>query len=110
MTATIGTSTNLNTEAVVLDAISVDSTTAVTLLTALGIPFEPPRIKVVVYNSGNRDLWVRFYPASDDNLKRGVVVRSGETQTVLEGSDIYTGEISAIMDSGGARDVFVTWF
>ena len=110
MTATIGTSTNTNNTADVLAAIGVDSTTAVTLLSALDTPRDPPRIKVIIHNFGNRDLWVRFYPSSDDNIKRGVVVAGGETRTVLEGSDIYTGEISAIMDSGGARDVFVTWF
>lgn len=110
MTATIGTSTNKNTSADVLSAISVDATTAVTLLTTLVVPFEPPRIKVVVYNSGNRNLWVRFYPAADDNLKRGIVVKPGENSTIMQGSDIYTGGISGIMDSGGARDVYVTWY
>lgn len=110
MTATIGTSTNINTASSQLPAISVDSTTAATLLAAQTLPPDPPRIKVEVYNSGNRDLWVRFYPAATDNLKRETVVKAGESKVVLEGSDIYVGEISAIMQSGGARDVFVTWF
>ena len=110
MTATIGTSTNLNEVGSQLPAIPVGSTTAVTLLAGQAIPLDVPRIKVEIYNSGNRDLWVRFYPAATDNLKRETVVKAGQPKVVLAGSDIYTGEISAIMQSGGARDVFVTWF
>lgn len=109
MTATVGTSTNLNTEGNVLSPISVDSTTAVTLVVATAA-LDPPRIKIVIYNDGNRLLWVRLYAASVDNLKRGVPIEPGETSILLEGSDIYTDDISAIMDSGGARDVYVTWF
>ena len=110
MTATIGTSTNKNTVSDVLAAISVDSTTATTILPELSIPTDLPYIKVLITNRGNRDLWVRFYPAATDNVKRGFTVKAGSSLVVLEGSDIYTGEISAIMDSGGARDVYVTWF
>ena len=110
MTATIGTSTNKNTVGNVLPAISVDSTTAVTLLNELNLQLELPYISVEVVNRGNRDLWVRFYAAATDNIKRGKVVKAGESKVIIDGSDIYTGEISAIMDSGGARDVFVTWY
>ena len=110
MTATIGTSTNKNSLANVLSAISVDSTTAVTLLAALDLPLELPYISVEIVNRGNRDLWVRYYPASDDNIKRGKVVKAGESKAIIDGSDIFTGELSAIMDSGIARDVFVTWY
>ena len=109
MTATVGTSTNLNTEGSALSPISVDSTTAVTLLPATAA-LDPPRIKVWVYNDGNRILWVRLYAASVDNLKQDVPIGPGEKYVLLEGSDIYTEEISGIMNSGGARDVYVTWF
>lgn len=113
MTATIGTSTNLNSEANVEDPISVGSTTAVTLLTAQSLPpvgSEQPRITVWVYNDGGQDLFVRFYPAATDNTEKGLLVQAGEMAQVMNGSDIYTGEISGIMRAGGAKDVYVTWF
>lgn len=110
MTATIGTSTNINTTANILSAISVDSTTSITLLLAQNIPSEAPRIKVIIYNDGNFDLWVKFQPASTDNDKKGFRIEGGMTETILMGSDIYTGEISGIFDSGSNRDVFLTWF
>ena len=109
MTATVGTSTNINTDSITSSGISVDSTTAVTLIAAPP-SLIPPRIKVVIYNSGNRILWVRLYAASVDNLKRGIPVEPGQTKIIMEGSDIYTGEVSGIMDSGVARDVYVTWY
>ncbi len=110
MTATIGTSTNKNTEAEVLAAIVVGAATAVNILSAQTIPTDVPRIKVIIHNDGVRDLWVRFYPAATDNIKKGFIVPGGETETVLDGSDIYTGEISAIVDSGAGSNVYVTWF
>ena len=110
MTATIGTSTNVNTEGENSSPISVGSTTAVTLIAAQVFPADAPRIKVWVYNDGNRLLWVRLYPASDDNIARGIPIEPGERIVLMEKSDIYTGEISAIMASGGARDVYVTWY
>jgi len=110
MTATIGTSANLNTASETLSPISVNSTTATTLIAAQVLPTEAPRIKVWVYNEGNRLLWVRLYPAPDDNIARGIPIEPGERITLMEGSDIYTGEISGIMASGGARDVYVTWY
>ena len=110
MTATIGTSTNFNTTANVLNAINADSLTTVKLLDALNIPLEVPRIKVIIYNSGKRTLWVKFQPAATDNDKKGIPIQAGETKVVMEGSDIYTGEISAIYDSGTFDDVYVTWY
>ena len=113
MTATIGTSTNLNAEADVNAAVPVGSTTAVTLLAAQSLPpvgSEQPRITVWIYNAGNQDLFVRFYDAATDNIKKGIKVLAGETEKVMSGSDIYTGEISGIMATGGLRSVYVTWF
>lgn len=110
MTATIGTSTNTNNEGSKLSVFTVGSSTAVTLLPAQNTPTEVPRIKVDVSNRGNKGLSVRLYPAADDNIFRDIVVDPGETKTILEGSDIYTGEISGIMESGTAKDVHVTWF
>lgn len=111
MTATIGTATNTNTTAFDLAPISVGSSAAVTLLPGLNTPVEPPRIKVKVYHNGDAILWVRRYPASQDNDKVGADPVLPGIPTALEvGSDIYTGEISAIMDSGSNVDVYVTWY
>ncbi|TNG03798.1 MAG: hypothetical protein EP297_00145 [Gammaproteobacteria bacterium] len=109
MTARIGKSTNTNIEANVLAPISVGSSTAVTLLPAQA-QYATPRIKVEIYNSGNRDLWVRRYQATNDDIKRGVPVSGGETRIFEFNADIYTGELSGIMNSGTAKDVYVTWY
>lgn len=109
MAKNIGGNINVTDEADVLGAISVDSTTSATLLSAQVNP-EVARVKVVVHNDGNQALWVKLQAAFIDNDKKGIRVPAGEGAVIIEGSDIYTGEISGIMDSGGARNVFVTWF
>jgi hypothetical protein len=109
MTATIGTSTNTNTEASNLSPISVGSSSAVALLPPLSV-LDVPYVRVVVFNSGNRDLWIRRYPASNDNDKRGDIVPAGERVELEYGSDIYTGEISGIMNSGPSADIYVVWY
>ena len=109
MVANVGKNISVNTTSNMLDPISIGSTVSVTLVPAQLIT-EETRIKVIVYNDGNQDLWVKLQLASTDNDKKGILVEAGERYTLIEGSDIYTGEISAIMDSGGVRDVYVTWF
>lgn len=104
MVKKIGQNINETDEPITASAISIDSTTAVTLLAARTIPL----LKIFINNRGNRDLFVRLYPASDDNIKRGIGIESGETRDLLNFVENYTGEISGIMSSGGANDVFVT--
>lgn len=104
MTKEIGQTRNTADEATTA-TISVGSSTAVILLAAR----EAPLLKIFVANRGNKDLFVRLYPALNDNLKRGITVNSGETKDILSFVENYTGEISGIMESGGAKDVFVTY-
>lgn len=108
MTATVGTSTNTNTEAFVGSEIALNASTTTKLLDAQ-LSSDPPRIKVILQNAGATSLWVKFQPATDDDDKKGILVGMTERVTLLEGSDIYTGEISAIANTG-TPSVFVTWF
>jgi len=84
--------------------VSVGSSVAVTLLG----PRTEPLLLINVANRGNRDLFVRLYPASDDNIKHGITVESGESKDILSFVENYTEEISAIMESGSAHNVIVT--
>lgn len=108
MTATVGTSTNTNNEAEVLDAIAVSSVTSTILLAAQAVT-DQPRIKVIVHNDGVLRVWIKFQPAAADNDIKGLAIAANSFETVLAGSDIYTGEISAIAEAG-TQDIYVTWF
>ncbi len=91
-----GTTSNLT--------FDVDSSTAVTLLAAQS-ESDSPFIEIIVTNGGNKALWIRRRPASADNLKDGRRIAPGETRTIIQLGDNYTGEISGIFDSGGFRKV-----
>jgi len=96
---------NINTaDIATTTTVSVGSSVAVTLLDSRSDPL----LKIIVDNRGNRDLFVRLYPASDDNIKHGITVESGESKDILSFVENYTEEISAIMESGTVKDVFVT--
>ena len=104
----IGKNTNETGEAVT-NVVSVDSTTTATLLPAL-VFTDRPYMEVNVTNDGNKALWVKKQAASVDNDKKGVRVIPGETAPIIKQGEVYRGEISAIFDSGGSRDVIVEWF
>ncbi len=106
MAKTIGKNINTTDTANVLSPISVDSTTSVTLLAAQ-VEGDDERIKVIVTNNGNKTLWVKPQAAAIDNDKKGERVAPGESRLILEQGDNYSDEISAIFDSGGAKDVIV---
>ena len=55
-------------------------------------------------NEANKDFWLRLYPADKDNLKRGIFITSKTGSRLfwcMPSDNIYTGEISAISDTGG---------
>ena len=108
MTATIGTSTNTNNVAVI-DEITVNNATSVKILDAVPAG-QPPHIKVVVTNQNANDLWVKFQAASVDNDKKGILITQKKSVTIMEGSDIYIGEVSAIYAGGGPDTVCITRF
>ena len=52
-----------------------------------------------VSNESTIDIWIKFQPASDDNDKKGIFLERGGFYEMPTGQR-YTGEISAISDSG----------
>ena len=104
----VGTSTNTADEASVLDGVTLNTSTSTTILAAQAAG-DQPRIKVIVQNGGATAVWIKLQPAADDDDVKGFLLGMSERQVILEGSDIYTGEISAIA-AAGAPEVFVTWF
>ena len=108
MAKKVGKNINSNDEAFSA-SYSVGSSVAVTILLAQQ-PEDPPFSEVNVTNNGNRRLWVRKRAASVDNLKDGISISPRETYKIVKNSENYTGEISAIFNSGGFSDVYVEWF
>jgi hypothetical protein len=109
MTLDVAKNISFNTDANIV-TVSVDSTTSSTLIAAQDINNDGKRIKVLVCNDGNKLLWVKLQPASTDNDKKGISVLPGTSMKLIGDDDIYTGEISAIFEVGGARNVHVTWY
>lgn len=87
--------------------VSVGSSVAVTLLIADPDALLSQEMEVLITNNGNKPLWVRRRAASTDNIKDGRRISPGESRAVVNQGDLFVGEISAIFDSGGARDVMV---
>ena len=85
---------------------SVGASTAVTILTVDTFPSNPQR-EVWVTNTGLRACWVRKYPAATDNNKTGVRLAPGDSKQVVMNSEVYYGEISAIMQAGGTATIHV---
>ena len=107
---------NLNTDSeATVTTVAINDTTATIISAAnsLRTPF------VVNLNGGTADeeVFIRLYPAATDNIKKGIVLKRkiiGATSIndaifVLENNAMYTGEISALSESG-TFDVHVTEF
>ena len=105
MTAKYSANTNTN-DASAQDTISIDSTTAVTILPARTAA--TPIIRAAIFNSGNQTLWLRNYAAATDNLKHGEAILPGGTR-ILELPNMGIAEWSGIYNSGGARDIYVQY-
>lgn len=108
MTETTGQNINFSDTPTTPLAIAVGSTTAVTLIPAPVLVISPWRW-VSIYNSGNQTLWLRFYAATQDNLKIGTPLFAGE-KMVIQLPNMPSTEISGIMGLGGLRDVVVQYF
>lgn len=106
MAKKLGTNVNVSDAATTPAAISIDSTTAVDLVTSRML--NDPILRLSVYNSGNQILWIRFYPASTDNLKKGERILPG-TDRIFELPNMTLTNISAIFNSGGARNVYIQY-
>ena len=83
--------------------ITADQTTAVTLVAA-----RIDRIGLVITNTSNQAVWIRFKTAATDNTKHGILLSSNEPWTMPDG--LYDGEVSVIMATGVNKDIaFLEW-
>ena len=98
---------NTNDEATINDGVGLNATTSTTILAA-----NADRVAVTINNnSSTKELWIKLQAASVDNDKKGIFLHPrvlGEpTSWTMPADNIYTGEISAIADSG-TPNVYVT--
>lgn len=104
---TIGRNSNINDGTVVStpvtlsSAITLNSTTSVKIADALD-----DRIIFIFSNPSGNQVWLKFQPTATDNDKKGIVV-FGRSVYEMPIDNIYTGEISAIAQTG-TPDVYVT--
>ena len=106
MAKNIGKNSNTNDTATLSAAILVDGITSTKILDALVGP--QPRIKVIVTNNSNFDVWIKLQAASVDNDKKGFLLFKNTTSTIMEDGDTYIGEISAICDIAATANIYVT--
>jgi len=115
MTLTTGRNKNTN-DIATTTIVSINSTTATTILAsnANRLMFSA----TLAPGSSNADIHIRFYAATTDNIKQGWDVLTRKTagndnlfhpNTKMSVDNIYTGEISAISESG-TFDILVTEF
>ncbi|MEE8207794.1 MAG: hypothetical protein V3T88_02375 [Nitrosomonadaceae bacterium] len=106
MTIRIDRNKNTNDTATMSNAITLNGTTTITIATA-----NPDRNYILIHNnSAATACWVKLQAASVDDDKKGIFIdKSVPTPAEWEMpvDNIYTGEISAISDSG-AVDIYVT--
>lgn len=90
----IGRNVNKN-DVVNKNTITLNSSTSTKILDA-----NERRITVLAINQGPQRIWLKFQPASVDNLKDDDPwLDKGDVFEMIP-DNIYTGEISAIADSG----------
>lgn len=93
----------LNTSPVsVQGSVSVGSSTAVTLVAE-----NSKRIYLSISNPTNKTVWIKFQESGVDNIKTGEFVLPGGRWR-MDVNTLYTGEVSVIMDSGGANTIHFT--
>jgi len=80
--------------------VDVNSSTAQTLVAA-----NPDRIGLTVSNPHNQGLWIRPYPASDDNDEVGIYLAPNQPPYEIKADNIITTEYSIIMNQGGTKTI-----
>ena len=102
----IGRTQNTNDEANIPSSITLNATTSTKIADA-----NTRRIFFHVNNNTASDaIWIKLQAASVDNDKKGIYLQKKDLpdgRWQMPPDNIYTGEISAIADSG-TPDVFVT--
>ena len=106
MTNRTGRNTNTNTEATLSQPISVGSAAAVKIA-----DINAERLFIHI-NTGpnNNGCWIKLQGATVDNDKKGIFLDEKNGVSVsweMPPDNIYTGEISAIAESGNV-DIYVT--
>ncbi len=99
MAKRIGRNINTDDEATVSSGITLNSTTSTVISVA-----DPNRLFFFVDNNfSDKASWIKLQAASVDNDKKGIFLNEkekGKTSWAMPPDNIYTGEISAIADSG----------
>lgn len=105
MTIKIGRNRNTNTVAAVT-TVSVNDTTATTLVAANG-----NRIGLIINLNGGsaeEEVFIRYFAAAVNNDKQGIIIKRkiigatsiNDSTWEMLGDNVYTGEVSAISESG----------
>jgi len=106
MTARIGRNRNSNDVANIPNGIAVSGTVSTVIAIA-----NSKRIAIHFNNNdANKGIWIKLQAALIDDDKKGIYLSAtgkGESRWDMPTDNVYTGEISAIGDSG-AITVFVT--
>ena len=95
MTNKLGRNINTN-DAAVLSSIALNDTTSTKIADA---KISPPRLVFTVTNNSVKDIWLKLQAAATDNDKKGIFMPKG-SYWEMPTDNIYSGEISAIADSG----------
>lgn len=99
MSKRIGANTNVNDESIVKDGITLNSTTSIKISDA-----NDKRIHFTVNNnSSTKAGWIKLQPATEDNKMKGIFLERrgfGDSRWSMPEKALYTGEISAISESG----------
>lgn len=99
MAKRIGRNRNTVTETS-MGTVSVDSIT-----TAVVVGENLERIGLVISNPNNQSCWIKEQAASVDNDKKGYYVIAGG-KFIVPTDNVYTGEVSAIFNSGGSKTLY----
>jgi len=93
---------NMNrTDTATLTSVAVSSGASITLVSA-----NTDRMGLIISNPNNQSCWIKEQAASTDDDKKGYYVLPGG-KFIMPKDNIYTGEISAIFDSGGSKTLYI---
>lgn len=96
------TGRNMNrTDVAALTEVIANNSTSTTLVAP-----NKDRMGIVISNPNNQSCWVKEQAASLDNDKKGYFVIAGG-KFIMPKDNIYTGEISAIFNSGGSKTLYI---
>lgn len=81
-------------------AITLNTTTSTKIADAF-----PDRRSILISNNSSQDVWIKFQATTVDNDKKGIFLFKRSVYEMPKG--MYSGEISAISDSG-SPEIFIT--